>query len=72
MADVAGEVLAMMARRRLSQVEVSKRAKIAPSTLSRKLLGGSDFTVAELYRLADVLDVPAAELLPSERAEASA
>lgn len=61
----------MMARKRLSQSALAERAGMATSTLSRRLTGESDFTVGELYRIADVLGVPAAALLANvEKASA--
>lgn len=60
-----------MARKRLTQVVLAERAGMATSTLSRRLTGESDFTVGELYRIADVLGVPAAALLANvEKASA--
>ncbi|MDV7192647.1 MULTISPECIES: helix-turn-helix domain-containing protein [Mycolicibacterium] len=68
---VAAEVRAGMARKRLTQVVLAERAGMATSTLSRRLTGESDFTVGELYRIADVLGVPAAALLANvEKASA--
>uniref|UniRef100_A0AAU8GM14 Helix-turn-helix DNA binding protein n=1 Tax=Mycobacterium phage JustASigh TaxID=3158894 RepID=A0AAU8GM14_9CAUD len=60
-----------MARKRLTQVVLAERAGMATSTLSRRLTGESDFTVGELYRIADVLGVPASALLANvEKASA--
>ncbi len=70
--DVAAEVRAMIARQRLSQTVVADRADIARSTLSRKLQGATPFTIDELYRLAEVFGIDAAELLPATRVKASA
>lgn len=53
----------LMARRRFSQADTARRAGMSKTTLSRRLQGDSEFTVGELYRLADVFDVPARELL---------
>lgn len=62
----------MMGRHGLSQSAVAERADITRSTLSRKLQGGSAFTVDELYRLAAVFGINATELLPPAPAKASA
>lgn len=54
----------MMARRRMSQATLAERANIAPSTLSRRLLGGADdFTIGELGRIAAVLDIDVTALI---------
>jgi transcriptional regulator with XRE-family HTH domain len=47
-----------MVARDVSEAELSRRARIARSTLARKLAGASEFTVNELMRVAEVLDVP--------------
>ncbi|AQT81993.1 hypothetical protein B1R94_26130 [Mycolicibacterium litorale] len=71
-AGVAEEVRVRMARRKLSQTAVAGRAGMSSSTLSRRLLGESDFTVGELYRIADVLETNVHELLPVAPLKASA
>lgn len=53
-----------MARLRLSQAAVAEQAGMSTSTLSRRLAGESDFTVGEIYRLAEALDIAPAALLP--------
>lgn len=70
--DVAAEVRAMIGRLRLSQALVAERADIRRSTLSRKLQGGSAFTVDELYRLAAVFGISATDLMPPAPSRASA
>lgn len=47
-----------MTARDVSEAELSRRTYIARSTLARKLAGASEFTVNELMRVAEVLDVP--------------
>ncbi|WP_165605265.1 helix-turn-helix domain-containing protein, partial [Mycolicibacterium canariasense] len=62
-AAIAEEVRAYMARRRLSQMALADRTGISSSTLSRRLLGESDVTVGELYRIAQVLGTDLVTLL---------
>lgn len=52
--------------RGLSRNKVANLAGFSPNTLRRKLAGGEPFNVAEIYRLAQALDVPAAQLLPED------
>lgn len=55
----------------MEEVERSKKwtaqkAGIALTTFHRKLNGGADFTVTELIRIAQVLGVHPADLLPGQ------
>lgn len=51
---------------------LSTKTGIPATTLARKLNGHSDFTIAEIARLAKALNVPAADLLPPEFAVVAA
>ena len=66
---LAGEVRAEIARQGLTLVNVADAADIARSSLSRKLAGKQDFKMAELTRVAAVLDIPPSTLVA--RAEAA-
>lgn len=66
---VAAEVRAEIGRQGVTASSVSERADISRSALSRKLCGAADFTLEELVRVADVLNVPASALVA--RAEAA-
>lgn len=60
---IRDEIRARMANRDISEAELSRQTYIARSTLARKLAGASEFTVNELFRVADVLDVPLRALI---------
>jgi transcriptional regulator with XRE-family HTH domain len=62
---VASEVRAEAARQRCTQMQVAAIIGCGQSTVSRKLRGESEFTVPEIYALADAWDVPVSGLLPS-------
>lgn len=49
-----------------SKKELSERTGIPYTTLHRKLIGGSDFTLPELYAIATVLGVAPRSLVPEE------
>jgi len=63
---VAEEVRSLMARRRISQIEVARHLRIGQSSVSRRLQAQYPFTVDELYRLCDLLEVSPSELLPDK------
>lgn len=60
---IAGEIRAVMARKRITAAALSVEVGIPPATLSRKLSGKSSLTVDELLRLAEALGSDAADLL---------
>lgn len=62
---VAAEVRAHAARKDISQTDLAVAIGISQSSMSRRLAGEYPFTVAELYRLADLFGVDAAVLLPA-------
>lgn len=45
---------------------VAERTGIPYSTLGRKIIGGTEFTISELLTIAEVLGVSPASLLPSD------
>lgn len=55
----------MMARKRMSQAALAERAGMATSTLARRLSGESDFTLGELFRLAQAFGVSTNTLIPA-------
>lgn len=63
--QVANEVRAILARRRLSQQVVADAAGWSQSYLARRMAGRRPFDLADLDRLSEVLDVPVGEFLPS-------
>jgi transcriptional regulator with XRE-family HTH domain len=54
---VALEVLAQLARRRMSQVQLANAAGMAQAVVSRKMRGESPITLRDLDRWAKVLNV---------------
>lgn len=60
---VSSNVRAEMARRGVTQARLAHQLGMAQQSLSRRLRGDTLFSVDELLRIANVLDVPAGELL---------
>lgn len=61
---VIGEALASrMAEKGLGTRALAKEACMPPSTLDRKLRGGAGFTVPELVRVSEQLDLDVGDLL---------
>lgn len=64
--EVADKVSAAILRNEKETISsVARKAFVPYSTLHRKLSGGGDFSMSELGRIADVLDIPPYTLLPS-------
>lgn len=63
---VAAEVRAHLARRDISRATAAEYIGISRTLLWNRLRGESPFTVTELEKLAELLDVPVATFLPSE------
>lgn len=59
----ADNVRAEMARRRVPQIEVAQLLGLSQTAVSRRLNGGTDFSVRELIAVAGLLGVPASTLL---------
>lgn len=68
---VAGRVKAAMSTANQSIKGTAEAAGIPLTTYRRKLAGHTDFTVAELARIADALNVAPSTLLPAEFASAA-
>ena len=62
-AQLAAEVRAEMARQGVTAAKVAAATNISPASLSRRLNGTSDFTVAEMFRVAGFLQVTLSDLL---------
>jgi transcriptional regulator with XRE-family HTH domain len=69
---VVEEVRVQSARKRITQATIAAHLNISASAMSRRMLGEAEFTVDEVYRMADLFGVPASALLPAERTEQSA
>ncbi len=69
---VARNVRAELARRGLSQATIANSLGLSQAAVSRRLLGTTSFSIAELERVAEVLPVPIAVLLADEPADPSA
>jgi transcriptional regulator with XRE-family HTH domain len=66
------EIRVQMARKKIKQAVVAKHLNISQSSMSRRLIGASPFTVDELYRLADLFGIDPRDLLPDVPEAASA
>lgn len=63
--DVAGNVRAEMARRRIGQPQIAQALGLSQASVSRRLMGQTPIDVNELEVIAQVLDVPISTLLPA-------
>ena len=64
--DAAHLVQNAITKAERSKKWTSEKAGFAYATFNRKLVGGSDFTLAELARVARALDISVTDLLPDE------
>lgn len=62
--QVAEKVCVAITRSEKSRNAVARGAGIPATTFSRKLNGHVDFTVREIFLIAEVLDISPAKLLP--------
>jgi transcriptional regulator with XRE-family HTH domain len=69
-ADTVATVRAELARRNISHRAAANTLGWTASTFSRRMKGRVDFTVTEIRALADLLEVPVAQLLGEDRARA--
>ena len=69
-AGLAGEVRAEMARQGVTAATMAQATDISRASLSRKLNGRNEFTVAEMFRVAEFLGMTLSDLL--RRAESVA
>jgi transcriptional regulator with XRE-family HTH domain len=63
---VAAEVRAHLARRNISRATAAEHVGISRTLLWNRLRGESSFTVTELEKLAQLLEVPVSTFLPTE------
>lgn len=61
-------IRAEMARRGVTQSQLAADAGFSQPALSRRLTGEAEWSVAEIYQLADALQVPLSALLPEAAA----
>lgn len=61
--DLASEIRAEAARKRLGTTDLADRTGLAYKTVSRKTNGHGGITVEELFKFAAALDVPASTLI---------
>lgn len=62
--QVATEILGLMGKRRINKAEMARRLGEKPDWIGRRLNGRQDFSLEDLQRVAVVLGVDAADLLP--------
>lgn len=67
----AEEIRVILARRRMSAAELSRRTGIRQQALSRRMTGETAFDLDDLERIAEVLGVSVADLLPTGRTRGS-
>jgi transcriptional regulator with XRE-family HTH domain len=60
-----------MARHGHTQVSLAKKLGVTQQMLSRRLSGHVDFGITELHAIANVLGVPLANLIDTDKANAS-
>lgn len=68
--DVAANVRAELARRRITQTDVAQRLGVSRQNVAQRLNGSVDFRVGELIAVADMLGITIAELLDGVKASA--
>lgn len=68
--DVAANVRAELARRRITQTDVAQRLGVSRQNVAQRLNGSVDFRVGELISVADMLGITIAELLDGVKASA--
>ena len=68
--DYASEIRAAIARKNISKADVAQALGKSRATASRKLSGLIPITLDELHVLAELIEVPPASLLPTDKASA--
>ena len=63
--DLAARIRGELASRQISNMRVAAAIDKSEPTTSRKLSGKVPITLNELHKIADLIGVPAAELLPA-------
>lgn len=64
--DYTSEIRAELARQNISKAAVAQALGKSRATASRKLSGSIPLTIDELHALAELVGLPAADLLPSK------
>lgn len=67
---IRANIRAEAARRGKTQLDLANALDVSRQAISQRLLGRIDFRIDELQTLADFLDVPLADLLDDEKANA--
>ena len=57
------ELRAEMGRRNLSYSRLAKAAGITPSTMTRRIRGTTEFSLPEIWRISDVLELSNEKIL---------
>jgi transcriptional regulator with XRE-family HTH domain len=70
MTDVAANVRAELARRRIRQIDVAERLGVSRQNVAQRLNGSVDFRVGELIAISDMLGITVIELLGGVKASA--
>jgi transcriptional regulator with XRE-family HTH domain len=65
--QVAEEIRALLARRRISGRELARRLGASPSWVNFRLTGAQAIDLNDLQRIAEVLDVDVTSLIPNSR-----
>jgi len=68
--DVAANVRAELARRRITQTEVAQRLGVTRQNVAQRLNGTVDFRVGELISIANMLDITIGDLVGGVKASA--
>ena len=63
---VAAEIRAELARRQMSQAALARALEVSEMYVSRRLQSGTGLEVADLERIAAVLEVPVSHFIPTE------
>lgn len=67
---VAGEVRAVMGRKRVRNVDLARGMEVSEPYISRRLSGEVALNLDDLEHIARILDVPVATFLPATRVAA--
>jgi len=68
--DVAANVRAELARRRITQTDVAERLGVSRQNVAQRLNGSVDFRVGELISIANMLGITIGDLVSGVKASA--
>ena len=68
--DVAANVRAELARRRITQTDVAERLGVSRQNVAQRLNGSVDFRVGELISIANMLEITIGDLVGGVKASA--